>query len=734
MQNSSTGDRGDSGQAHRDKTQRANRPARNMRKKPHLPGHRQQATDLEAALDECRIVAREGFRIAQDGLNAADVAIKQVSDKLHESKDQIAGKGRVRTSNIVAELRTQLHKITVELHDYQMKSRSSLKARRRELNEFSMALFGRTMVGKSTLMEILTGGNGASIGKGAQRTTRDVRTYYWRGLKVTDVPGVAAFEGAEDEKLAFEAAAKADLVLFLISDDAPQPVEAECLGLVRTLGKPLLGVCNVKESIEDNDDLRLFLRSQEKLFDKRRLVPLLKQFNKFADRHTPGHHINFFCTHLLSKFLATQPVYCKHRLELDRASRFQAVENQIILEVVGRGKFLRVKNFIDCVVTPMLDISNQFLDFSKQNSNDGRILVDKRREAHRWSQSFRSDGRGWFDTFVSKHMESLRDDITLFSEENYDRNDAGECWSKHIENYGLERKAQKLVSEVENECRKKLSEITRQIKAEIKFSSDFAEDQKFPMDKVFDSKRAWKWATTIFSGGLTIAAVILGSSPLGWAAAAVAGVGWLFSLFFEDHEKKVRKRRNELAKRLNKDVGRIERDLRKKLHDWFDKELLQKQVEPLLSDLQAVTDVLFTLADTQRELAWILNRESKKLHRKLLLEALRQLDQPDLIDLACDVARVPGFATMLVIEPKTKFPMDTRKDIENLLGERIWFVLDTGNRVSILKQAIGRDCDPRRIRIEKDIQIAHLPVGELDAVGHYRIRLAQQLTELHVMK
>lgn len=78
-------------------------------------------------------------------------------------------------------------------------------------------------------MEILIHGNGDSIGKGAQRTTLDVREYKYRGMTVTDVPGIAAFGGEDDTQTAFEAAKKADMVLFLITDDAPQPSEAECL-------------------------------------------------------------------------------------------------------------------------------------------------------------------------------------------------------------------------------------------------------------------------------------------------------------------------------------------------------------------------------------------------------------------------------------------------------------------------------------------------------------------------
>lgn len=114
---------------------------------------------------------------------------------------------------------------------------------------FSIVVYGRNEAGKSPFMEILTHGNGQSIGKGGQRTTLDVRDYFWNGLKITDVPGIFAFsldakEARVDESLALEAAKKADLILFLLTSDAPQPDEAEKLAQLRRLGKPVLGVIN----------------------------------------------------------------------------------------------------------------------------------------------------------------------------------------------------------------------------------------------------------------------------------------------------------------------------------------------------------------------------------------------------------------------------------------------------------------------------------------------------------
>ena len=115
------------------------------------------------------------------------------------------------------------------------------------MGEFTIILYGRTMAGKSTLMEVLRHGDGSSIGKGAQRTTLDVRAYHWNGLKIFDVPGTCSFGGEKDDNLALAAAEDADLALFLLTDDAPQPYEAERLGELKKLGKPVLGIVNVKQ-------------------------------------------------------------------------------------------------------------------------------------------------------------------------------------------------------------------------------------------------------------------------------------------------------------------------------------------------------------------------------------------------------------------------------------------------------------------------------------------------------
>ena len=690
-------------------------------------------TELQQALDKCRRAARKGYRIAKDNLDEIKGDIDEISEDLERHLTSLSD-GKVQTTDIERQTQKQLQQVVSELYSLHERSYASLKEKHAQLDKFSIALFGRTMSGKSTLMEILTNGDGSSIGKGGQRTTRDVRSYDWKGLKITDVPGIAAFEGRDDEDCAFEAAEQSDLVLFLVTDDAPQDSEAECLSRVRSLGKPILGICNVKDALNNADDRRLFLRRN--WFDHKRkdLDAIVRQFHEFAEKYNPGSRIRFVYTHLQSKFLSQQSEHKSQRSELKHASRFNYVEKQIISEVVGRGTFLRWKSFIDGAVVPMLEISEKLLDFSAQNSSSGRVLIDKHRQVKSWSDGFRKSGKERIDTFIKKELNSLRAKVPGFAEDNYEARDAGDHWNRLVKNQGIERKAKKLVEQIQNECKDELSEIARQLESELNFVGKFAGDRRISMKSIFNAKHAWNLVTDILSGGIGIAAAILASGPLGWAAAGVGLLGRLLSRLFEDREEKARKQRYKLENELKRNVSKIESNLRKKLDNWFHKELLERQVDVFLNEHQMVISNALKLADTQRDLAWRINKQQKELHRILLNEALEQLGHRNDGDLILDIARVPGLAIMLLIAPKTTFPEDVRKGLEKLLGEKVWFVIDTGNKTSILAQAIGRDCARSNVHIESKTQIAHVPVGQLDAVGISRIQLAQQLTRIQIFK
>ena len=303
--------------------------------------------DLEEALHECKMAAREGYKIAKDNLNATEKTIKGVSENFSHLLKSLDNR-YIRSPEFVVKLESEIEDVVNKIELYQKKYARKHEARKRHLDYFNITVFGRTSTGKSTLMEILTRGDGTSIGTGSLRTTTDVREYQWKGLKVYDVPGVCAPDGTEDEKLALEAAEKADLIIFLITDDAPEPGEAKWLAKVRKLGRHVIGICNIKVGLNDEIDLNFFLRDLAKHFDPTRIDEILSEFKRFTDKYfTGGEEVDIVVSHLRSQYLAQQDEYAKHSEELSKASRFGDIENTIVQEVAIRGSFHRMNSFID---------------------------------------------------------------------------------------------------------------------------------------------------------------------------------------------------------------------------------------------------------------------------------------------------------------------------------------------------------------------------------------------------
>jgi hypothetical protein len=349
------------------------------------------------------------------------------------------------------------------------------------------------------------------------------------------------------------------------------------------------------------------------------------------------------------------------------------------------------------------------------------------------SERFRQTGQSRIEALIAGHIEALRDEIPLFAEDNYDRRDAGERWWRHVEQRGIERSVERIQKEFQNEFRAAVGELVRELTVELRLVGGFAGDRRISMDSIFDTKRALKWGMNILVGGLGLAAMFLGG-PLTWAAFAVGAVGRLVLLFTEDREVKAKRRREDLGRRLSRNVDTIERNLRSELSDMFNQKLLREQADVVIADLATFGAGIRELASAQRELAWIQVRAQKKLHLVLLGKALDKLGITEFAKCTVDVARVPGVAMMLVVQPGTAFPSKLRTRLQKLMGETLWLIDRAADRETMLSRAIGHGCDLHDITIDEKAQVAHVRTGELSAEGVFRVRLAQQLTELHVMR
>lgn len=698
-----------------------------------------EESDLIQVLDECKKAAKVGYKIASSQEKNLSQALTSAQEKLQSTiidfntSPCYAPEATELLENQLVDIRDAFNRLSFAFKE-------DLQNLRQNLSRFSITLFGRTMAGKSTLMEILTEGDGASIGKGSQRTTRDVRKYTWNGLEITDVPGIGAFEGEDDEQIAFEAAKTADLILFLITDDAPQIAEAECFSRIVNLGKPVICIMNVKAAISEDKSLKLAMRDISKRFDMDRLNKIKNQFLVFSDQFgQTWSHIPFIYVHLKSAYLAQQCADDKEKSStLYDISRVGYLKKRIVEQVRTKGEFYRIKTFIDIISNPILQSMENLLEQSQINSVQGRTILAKKRQLADWKTVFYRDAKSQIESLIIKIKGELNAEIASFAEDHFDDKNADKEWNKLLKSRRIEVRSQELLEELEMKSNDKLKEISREISNELKFSTSFAGDKSLRMNKIIDGKKLWDWSSLALGGGLSIAAGIaylVGATvagPLGWAALAVSVIGIGGSFLFKSRDKKEFEARTRLEKKLRENVTKVCDSLQNQMIKNLDS-LVSVRIDGMIGEMDKINFVIFRLADTQKELAWGLNHHLMELNTRILEEAIKLIGAEGLQYHVLAVARIPGNVSMIKLADGTVFPREQTTGLYHLMSERVNFVYDSDNMKVLISRVIGREVDRNQINIEEKIGVAYVPLGNASPKTKNRVRLAQQFSQLLIM-
>ena len=704
---------------------------------------------------EISVRTRSGTGILNDldefteaGLNFALNSVKLLEDTVSEAVTELQSNierlqdGDYRDKDVTQSLATQLDSIRIgyELLPQSMENEVSALAG----GTFAITLFGRTTAGKSTLMTVLTHGDGSQIGNGSQRTTRDVRTYEYHGLEVTDVPGIAAFGDIEDEVLAFETAKQGDLILFLITDDAPQRSEAEFLSRIKSLGKPIICLVNVKVGVHargnlsEDDYMDLCDDVQDKFDDAEGLQAIRRGLVDYGPEYGQDwSHIPFAFVHLKSAHMAQQPEYSRWADGLYELSRFGDAIALIEREVQNKGGFYRFKTYTDIVSVPLVEALEELFAQSAENSDQGRLLIQKKRKHDNWVGDFEKRAATKIETLLASIAGDLKREASSFAEDNYDNKHASSEWAKVVKRRNIQGRANNLLIELEHECEDELRDIGREIEFDIRFSRYRPNLGKVKACDVVDAKKVWNWATVIVSGGLTIAGLFAESQLV--AGGVIAGViGAVGSLFFDDFEERKKRARLDMQKQLYAGIDKSISQLRKQLNGIVADKIVEQQLRPTSRKISDVVSSLFDLSATQRRLARRINEQQGLLSSAVVAEALAYLGYDIADGCITRVARIPGDTTLLILADGTRLPYKLKRDLAGLLDEGVRYVFECGDVRVMLSRTIGRTCDRRNIRVEEvkdEPLIAHIKaIDDLGNEARTGIRLGAQVTELLITR
>ncbi len=665
---------------------------------------KKSSTSLDAELAKCREAADEGFKIAKSNYEEINATLNAAADKLNQTAREQKQVDRIHDTALIDEQRNELRR----LFDAVNPIGDDLKLLRERSQEFSIVVYGRTMAGKSTLMEILTHGNGDSIGKGAQRTTLDVRDYHWNGLKITDVPGISAFGGAADERLALEAAKSADLILFLLTSDAPQPDEAEKLAQLKSFGKPVLGVINVKMAFNINDELDIE-DLQDKLADTSTIDATIKQFKEFAFKHNQDWSgIKFVATHLLSAYQSQDKNPAVFEL-----SRFAEVEDFILDKVRDDGRFLRVKTFVDSVAVPM---SNIILKIYSQAANtllESDLWFDKRQQLGKWREKFVERSQQKLDGLYKTLSEELDRTIYSFAENHYNDDKVNEHWQQKLQGAHFDQRYQQLLQELADECERKRKELSDELTQELKFA--FSADTRTKVELE---------GTTPWGQNIATALPLLALVPgVGWGIGlALGAVSILGNIFFSNKAEKIREAKEKLRDDLKQPSFEMLGKMHSQVVDIFNNEILAKAVDEFADLLAGYQFMLARLGKSQSLMAGELFDKFSDLNAKLFADAI-EFKGAGFISNVKDVARIPGELTVAFADRSN---LNTR-ELSDLLGEKIFVMQPHEKFRDTLKEILHGDFTVKGYRLNSKGDKRTYAVFMKDNVNATSFKIAQQI-------
>ena len=620
--------------------------------------------DIEAALHECQAYAQKGYDIASNTWNTIHQALLAEERKVKKVDKQQGKISRLADEELIKKKKQGL----ASFMEMDKELKQDLSYLQKQQKEFSVLVFGRTMVGKSTLMEIMTHGSGASIGNGSQRTTLDVRDYHWQGMKITDVPGIASFDGREDDRLALEAAKAADLILFLISDDGVQQEEAKNLAELRRLGKPVLGIINVKLGITEQVRSLDMKRLRNKMAERERIETICNQFRQFAGNFQQDWgDLTFVPVHLKAAYLGQDK-----NPELWEVSNFTAVEDYILSKVKRDGCFLRIKTFLDRVIIPLQGRMEMLYENSGSSLTEAFEYQKKCQELIEWKKAFKADSQRKKANLRKRLQRKLARGIREFAEDNYDNEDAGKDWKKYLKKeLKLEVDCMSFLQERANKCTRKRRELMDSLRTELTFAGVNAEFDDISMDSITDTKLLG----TIAGGALTIVCPVAGI--------AVTLINWLFG---SSKEEKIREAQEELQEQLQDamdECGYVNK-LMAGVSKIMKEEILGKGVEGLYKALAQMDAMLIGLAKEEATGAEKLGVLLNQLNCQLWHEAegyVAAQEGKNLVPSVERIVRIPGEVTV-VYDTVNSFD-GYEAQMATLLGEKVeLWVLDNAENLS----------------------------------------------------
>ncbi|MBZ0072701.1 MAG: 50S ribosome-binding GTPase [Gammaproteobacteria bacterium] len=686
----------------------------------------------QQALAACSRIAHQEFDCVGLYFARCDKIVAALKKELRAAV-VVGGKAMSRKHAQRDSLQDMLDTLGDEYSELKAKRKRNLTKHKRGLCHFNVMLFGRTMAGKSTIREAITRGNGATIGKGAQRTTRDVREYEWNNLRIIDTPGFGAYNGEEDAQIAHEILERSDVVLFMLNSDSIQESTFSELLYVQRLNKPLIFVLNMKKDLENEGNRRRALRDPGKYVYKADDIAghrdRLEKLAARAGMRTDA--ITIIQIHAQAAFLATKTLG-EEGEKLHQFSQLDTLLAALQAEVSCNGPVRRIQTFLD---SALHHIDQQEALIGDQRGKIASLMKEYENSLVRvssWKQKKLRDAPALIASEVDKAFKLLVDSVAGFVDDHIEDKHAAAAWDSHVKRYSIESRIGRTAQAVMDDVVHELEEFHRELKESLDLEYALDVECKASHFSKTDYKRINGWGSAI-SGVIGAIAFANSWNPVGWA---FAGLGLLFGIFSwlsDSRAKKLAEAKRGQRASITDDIEKNKDKIKKSLLDWFEEQVHLGTIVPVEARLQqlcvSLTAFLDTLDRAERELEQLRHDIN---HRLLHQVAAVVTGQHFALPRMKKIVRAPGYACYFLTSEQPK-SLSLLTKIGAALGEKVLAVRDGSmeSKVAFLYRGLVE-----RIDVDHDgnvvLQVKKDNMGKVLGKSHRRIQMAAGLCSTNI--
>jgi transcription antitermination factor NusA-like protein/GTP-binding protein EngB required for normal cell division len=657
----------------------------------------------------------------------------------------------------------------------------------RDARYVTIMLFGRTRAGKSTTMEALTGGDGASIGLGNQHTTKEIKAYYFPSdsgktepgypcLRIVDTPGIEGFEGETLAAMAEGFVERSDHIFYLLTDDKATSGELERFGFIRTQGKEITVLLNVKASDEDLD---LLLSAPDYVFKKDELDGHKRRISGYLRRHFDMPSPAVIPFHARAAWLSRSPndlpEFITSRKALEDASHIKDVEKQIVDFIINEALYSRIRTPRELLLSYVWALKDELRPFAgsfkKMMSNLRESTDQLKRGIDRARKRIVARYPLMRTRFqiASEGVPGLVDEI--ISTGGYGR-DLNKKWGDYLQTHGITDCISWFVESGQKDFESEINEEVRIIA--LDFSASPVDELADLFNKYFENEqnaKKYKYVkVALRTGAGTGAAALAGWAianfwnPTGWFAAGAALISAAVGIGAEEIARKATcewdkidkhelfYHKTEIIKNLRNHIWEDYHTAREHCDKWLDqsKALYFKTTNETAMPIQNASKLLWTATvSTLNALDEVASKSDQELVYDIFSSVIPEIASGRVI--LKKVVRSPKVVTKVLLDTAYEqvnvlgISIGTkgsriRKIISALGGEAVHLVDGKTNNKEVVLQALGLcNIDPDIVNFNNPdnpsiafVKASGQLVGQIIGIGGSNIRLASQLLNINI--